>query len=386
MGLEQAIDLGPRERKRNQAVSERLHREGLSVGQLPVGLRADSVVENIAANAAGVRESHHRAAGGSCRRQVSVGDDVSQSGLACGVLPAGDVGGRGADDHIGARGREGVVRVDRGCEGGLGGDSRLGVGPVLDLHHREIARGLAQGSVDDRKQSSPIVRHGNPLTIDATYELVVGMARDDNVHRIVQASDDLGNGAAKARTAVFQTSVGHPTLVEQDHDGLVALPPKVGDKSVYCLCLVAEGQPLHDRLGHYCRCGLECKSDERDANALIATDAVGREDYFAGAVVNDVGGEKLEVSAAEGVPVQVALNRVGPTLLHPAEFGEALVKLVVAHAIEVQPHEVRGSYGWFVVKGGGDERRRGRGKSLMARMRSGISSDSAEVAVTSAGA
>ena len=187
------------------------------------------------------------------------------------------------------------------------------------------------------------------------------MACDDNVHRIVQASDDLGNGAAKARAAVVQTAVGHPTLVEQDHDGLDALLPKAGDKSVDHLCFVTKGQPLHGRLGHHCRCGLECKSDERDANALIATDAVGREDCFAGAVVNDVGGEEFELSAAEGVSVEVAFNLVGPSVLHPMEFGEALVKLVVAHAIEVQPHKVHGLDGWFVVKETGDERRRGRG-------------------------
>ena len=65
----------------------------------------------------------------------------------------------------------------------------------------------------------------------------------------------------------------------------------------------------------------------------------------------------LEVGAAERVAVQVAIDRVRSALLHPVELGEALVELVVAHAIDVQAHQVHRLDGWFVVKESGDERR-----------------------------
>ena len=183
------------------------------------------------------------------------------------------------------------------------------------------------------------------------------MARDDNVHSVVQTSDDLGEAAGQSRSAIVLTSVGAPTLVDQDDDGLDALFPQAGDKGVHRLRFVLKGHPLHGRLGHYGRGAFEGQSDERDAYTLIVSYGVGREDRVAGGVVNDVGSEELELSASEWVAVQIALDGMGAAALHPPELREALVELMVAHAVEVEPHKVHGLDGRFVVKESGNERR-----------------------------
>ena len=120
--------------------------------------------------------------------------------------------------------------------------------------HRQVPGGPAQDNVDDGEQPPPGVGHGDPLAVDLTHELIVRVARDDHVHRVVQASGDLGDGPRQARAAVALAAVRPPTLMEQDHDSLDPLLPQTGNESVDRLCFVDEGQPLNLRLGHYSRC------------------------------------------------------------------------------------------------------------------------------------
>ena len=65
--------------------------------------------------------------------------------------------------------------------------------------------------------------------------------------------------------------------------------------------------------------------------------------------------QEFEIGADEGPAVQAAFNGMRAAVLHPPELGESLVELVVAHAVEVQPHQVHRLDGRFVVEEGGDE-------------------------------
>ncbi len=77
----------------------------------------------------------------------------------------------------------------------------------------------------------------------------------------------------------------------------------------------------------------ERHADESDLDALDLLHPVGRQRGLAGSLVDDVGGEPLEVGAGVRFTREVAaIDRVTAAVLHPEQFGDAFIELVVAHA------------------------------------------------------
>ena len=72
-----------------------------------------------------------------------------------------------------------------------------------------------------------------------------------------------------------------------------------------------------------------------------SADLVGREDRLARVLVDDVGGEELEVGAGEAVAVLAAIDRVAAAVLHAQQLVDALVELVVADGRDVETERVQ---------------------------------------------
>ena len=240
----------------------------------------------------------------------------------------------------------------------MGGYAGLRVGPVVDGLDVQFSGGAVQRRIDDGEQAAARVGHGHPLAVDLAGELVVGVAGDHQVHCPVQTGGDLGDGSVESVSAVALATVGEPALVEQHDNCLDSVGAERGDQRVYGLGLVAEGDALHSEAGHDARRALQRHPDEGYLYAIVLTDGVGREDGAARFVVDDVGGKELELCAGEGIAVQVAVDRMRTALLHSPQLGGTLVKLVVAHAVEVEAHQVHGLDGRLVVEQGGNEGRR----------------------------
>jgi len=97
---------------------------------------------------------------------------------------------------------------------------------------------------------------------------------------------------------------------------------------------------------------LQDRADEADGDAAHARDGVGREQWLARSLVDDVGSEVLELGAAEAAGGGVEQARVGAgheeatalgggaaAVLQAAQLGHALVELVVADGRVAQAHQ-----------------------------------------------
>ena len=89
------------------------------------------------------------------------------------------------------------------------------------------------------------------------------------------------------------------------------------------------------------RRALERQPDEPDLGAGDGPDLVGREDRLARVLVDDVGGEELEVGTGEAVAVLTAIDRVAAAVLHAQQLVDALVELVVADGGDVETERVQ---------------------------------------------
>ena len=132
-------------------------------------------------------------------------------------------------------------------------------------------------------------------------------------------------------------AVGRAALVDQHDDRLDVLRLQLGDERVDRVGLVVEFETLDAGRAHDDRRALEGQADEGDLGAVEVLDRVGREERLVRRGVDDVGGEEVEVGAAERRAVLAAVDRVAAAVRHAQEFGGALVELVVAHGVEVEP-------------------------------------------------
>ena len=191
-----------------------------------------------------------------------------------------------------------------------------GVTPAWEFGHipgglnGEVSGAAAERRVNDREQPARIVRHGDPLPTYFTDEFVVGMAGDHQVHGLVQPFGDLRNRAVETGPAVVLTAFGETALVEEDHYCLDSLLLEPGNKGVDRIGLIKEGQPRDSAAGDDQGSPLQGQADERHLDPLEVADCVGRKYGAPGPVVNDVGGQKLEVGALEGFAVHVVSLRV----------------------------------------------------------------------------
>ena len=69
------------------------------------------------------------------------------------------------------------------------------------------------------------VGHGDPLAVDLADELVVRVAGDHQVDRIVERGGDVGDRAGEPAAAILLAAIGESALVQQHDDGFDALVP-----------------------------------------------------------------------------------------------------------------------------------------------------------------
>ena len=206
-----------------------------------------------------------------------------------------------------------VVLVDEGGQGRNRCNPVLGVGEIPGSLNGEVSGAAAERRVNDREQPTRVVRHGDPLPTYLTDEFVVGMAGNHQIHCLIQPCGDLRNRAVKTGPAVVLTAVGEAALVKKDHYCLDSLLLEPGDKGVDRIGLIKERQPRHSAAGDDVGSSLQGEAYERHLDALELADCVGWKYGAPGPVVNDVGGQKLEVGALEGFAIDVvSLEGVGP--------------------------------------------------------------------------
>ena len=134
-----------------------------------------------------------------------------------------------------------------------------------------------------------------------------------------------------------------PALVEQHDDRLDAvLAPELARVAVRGRGLVEEAEVGDAGRRDDARRPFERHADEADLLALEAADHVGPEQRLGVVLADHVGGEELEVRPLERVAGLAAVVRVAAAALHALELVFALVELVVADRVEVEPEQVHG--------------------------------------------
>ena len=219
-------------------------------------------------------------------------------------------------------------------------------------------RDPVQRHINVGEQAASVICHGHPLPVNLADERIVGMTGDHQIHRIVEPDGDVCNRAGESRSAIVLPSVGEPALGKKHDDGFDALFLQLGHQGIDCFHLIFEGQARHPATGDNAWGLFQGQPDECHLHALVIPDGIGREDGFASGVIDDVGGEELEVGARKGIAVEVAVNRVRPAMLHPQQLRYPLIEFMVAHAVDIQAHEIHGFNGGFVVEERRDQWRR----------------------------
>jgi hypothetical protein len=89
---------------------------------------------------------------------------------------------------------------------------------------------------------------------------------------------------------------------------------------------------------------------------LIVLHDVGREQRFARGITNHIGRQELEIRPRVWVTVEIAVDRVRATLLHPEKFGGALIELVVASGVQLETKQAGCLDGRLVMEQCRDQR------------------------------
>ena len=167
------------------------------------------------------------------------------------------------------------------------------------------------------------------------------MAGHEQVDRRGGAPDDVDDRPADPVAVVDaeRRRLG-AALVQQHHDRLHAAAAQLARVAVGGVGLVEEVEPGHAGGRHDVGRPLERHADEADLDPAEALDLVGPEERPPGVLVDHVGGQEAEVGAREAGAVEAAVGGVAAAALHALELRGALVELVVAHRVEVEPDAV----------------------------------------------
>ncbi len=241
-----------------------------------------------------------------------------------------------------------IGRQRRLVDGVVGGGAEIAadiMGPLVEdeVQLRDDAA-VGVGAGDDARLAGGI---GEQAVVRQMR--VTGDHRVDRGVECVVDGDDW-SGDTDAGVDVTGRRRLRTTLVQQHDDGLDALRLQDWDERVGRLGLVEEIPTLDAGSGDQGVGGLKRHADEADLDVIEPLDPVGGQGRLA-ALVDDIGGEPLEVGAGVRLAREIAaIDGVTAAVLHTQQFGDTLVKFVVADAGDVELHRVERLDGRFVVE------------------------------------
>ena len=139
--------------------------------------------------------------------------------------------------------------------------------------------------------------------------------------------------------------------MDKHHKHAHTLRLELGHQRIDGAHLVPKLQAGYARRNHHRRRAAQRQADKADANALDIADGIGRQHRLAAGLDDDIGSQVLVARAFKaalvhtGVTAHHAAAAVGAAgvaaaVLQAQQFGSAFVKLVVAHAADVQANLV----------------------------------------------
>jgi hypothetical protein len=228
---------------------------------------------------------------------------------------------------------------------------------VVHRDRRDVLRPAVDGQVHVGDQAAERGGAGDGDAVDHAVVCLVGVPAEHRVDLVVEAVDDVDDRARDAGAAVVAATGRGAALVQQDHDVVDAAALQPGHQGVGGVGLVEEVVAGHALGGDDRGRALEGHADEGDLRVVLEPlDRVRREQRLAGLLGHDVGGEEPEVGAGEVVAVEAAVGRVAPALLQPQQLVGALVELVVADGVDVEPDVVHRLDRGLVVEQGRQQR------------------------------
>ncbi len=139
--------------------------------------------------------------------------------------------------------------------------------------------------------------------------------------------------------------------MEQNDNRLDPLILQNRNKRVGRLGFVEEIPPLNTGGGNQRVGRFQRHADKGDLDVVKALDPIGGQRRFAGFLMDDVGGQPLEVGSGVWLGREVAaVDGMTASVLHAEQFGNPFVKFMVAYAGDVELHRVERFYRWFIMK------------------------------------
>ena len=227
-------------------------------------------------------------------------------------------------------------------------------------HHINLGQ---QAAVVARLRNQPPVRARANV-------LLVGMAADDQRYGRVQLVCNAHNVAAKTGAArvLREAGGGHATLVDEQHNECRPLLLELGHQAVNGLYLVNKLHALHPGGNHHAGRVSQGQADKAHFDAVHLPNRIARKQGFAGGFDNHIGRQVLKCSAgklsvthasvfAHHTGRAVGIGREASARLQAKQLLGAFVKLVVAHAGEVQAQVVEHFHRGFIMKQARGQRR-----------------------------
>ena len=173
-----------------------------------------------------------------------------------------------------------------------------------------------------------------------------------------EVADDVDDRARHAGARVDRArSKPHrlrAALVDEHDDCLGALAAQVGSRRVDSGRLIEEVDILDPGGTHDEIRALQRQADEANFHPIHRLDG-GGEDRLAGVLIDDIGGQELEVRALVGMAGIAAVCRMAAAVLDAQQLVDALVELVVADGRHVHADEVQRLDRRLIVECRGDE-------------------------------
>ncbi|SOZ12494.1 protein of unknown function [Cupriavidus taiwanensis] len=198
----------------------------------------------------------------------------------------------------------------------------------------------------------------------------MGVPADHDIHGGIELVDDRHDGAVQSRAAlvVHRARGGRSAFMQQHHDRIDVLLAQFRNQLIDRIRLGLERQACGARGRHHRRRVLQRHADKGHLGPVEGLDLVCRQQRLAGRLVDDIGGQVLELRPgvravghacvhADNAAPAVGRPRKAPAILQPQQLIAALVELMIAHRRDLQAHLAQHIDGRLLMERPGNQRR-----------------------------